>query len=186
MGQAPTYLRVVATTRCNHHCDYCHMEGDPHAPGTSSELPTPHLLAGLHAAVLAGVKKFKFLGGEPLLRRDLPEVVAALRALAPDADMSVITAGVVPVERLHTLYAAGLTRVNVSIHGWRPEALAANISVRDAWTQRQRFLEAAIERRRWGGRFRQAQLRVDGRARPRRPRRLSRLVQRAARDGRVA
>lgn len=144
MGQAPTYLRVVATTRCNHHCDYCHMEGDPHAPGTSSELPTPHLLAGLHAAVLAGVKKFKFLGGEPLLRRDLPEVVAALRALAPDADVSVITAGVVPVERLHALYAAGLTRVNVSIHGWRPEALAAHISVRDAWAQRQRFLKAAI------------------------------------------
>jgi len=145
MGRAPTYLRVVATTRCNHHCDYCHMEGDPHAPGTSAELPTEQLVAGLHAAVLAGVKKFKFLGGEPLLRRDLPAVVAALRALAPDADVSVITAGVVPVERLHALYQAGLTRVNVSIHGWRPEALAAHISVRDAWSQRQSFLTAAME-----------------------------------------
>jgi transcription elongation GreA/GreB family factor len=68
----PTYLRVVATTRCNHRCDYCHMEGDPHAPGTASELPTAHLIASLHAAVLAGVKKFKFLGGEPLLATGPP------------------------------------------------------------------------------------------------------------------
>ncbi len=144
MRRALTYLRVVATTRCNHHCDYCHMEGDPHAPGTTSELATGHLVAGLHAAVLAGVRKFKFLGGEPLLRRDLPDVIAALRALAPDADVSVISAGVVPVDRLHALYAAGLTRVNVSIHGWRPEALAAHIAVRDAWAQREAFLEAAM------------------------------------------
>jgi hypothetical protein len=46
--------------------------GRPPPPGTSSELPTARLIASLHAAVLAGVKKFKFLGGEPLLRRDLP------------------------------------------------------------------------------------------------------------------
>lgn len=144
MGRAPTYLRVVATTRCNHHCDYCHMEGDPHRPGTSAELPTADLVGSLRAAALAGVKKFKFLGGEPLLRRDLPAVIAALRTYAPDADVSIITAGVVPVERLLAAYEAGLTRVNVSIHGWRPEALAQTIAVRDAWSRRQTFLDAAI------------------------------------------
>jgi cyclic pyranopterin phosphate synthase len=145
MGRKLTYLRVVATTRCNHHCDYCHMEGDPHTPGTPSELPTETLLTTLRTAVQAGVKKFKFLGGEPLLRRDLPEVVAALRAMAPDLDISAITAGVVPVTRLHALYDAGLTRINVSIHGWSPEALAKRITVRDAWSTRQTFLHAALD-----------------------------------------
>lgn len=144
MGRAPTYLRVVATTRCNHRCDYCHMEGDPHQSGTAAELPQERLIESLRAAVMAGVQKFKFLGGEPLLRKDLPEVIAALRGAAPDADISLITAGVVPVERLRAVYDAGLTRVNVSIHGWRPEALARTIAVRDAWTVRQRFLDAAI------------------------------------------
>ncbi len=141
---APTYLRVVVTTRCNYRCSYCHMEGDPHTPGTSSELPFEELVGCLITAAKAGVKKFKFLGGEPLLRRDLPAVIAALRAVAPDADLSIITAGAVPVERLMACYEAGLTRANVSIHGWGREALAHNLAARGGWEMRARFLDAAI------------------------------------------
>ncbi|MBL8602394.1 MAG: radical SAM protein [Myxococcales bacterium] len=139
----PTYLRVVATTRCNHRCDFCHMEGDPHEAGTPSELPADALVACLRAAALAGVKKFKFLGGEPLLRNDLPQVIASLRGLAPDADISVITAGAVPVSRLVAAYEAGLTRVNMSIHGWSPEALAVNLKQRDGHARREAFLARA-------------------------------------------
>jgi len=144
MTSRPSYLRVVVTTRCNHHCDYCHMEGDPHAPGTAAELPTDRLVASLHAAALAGVQKFKLLGGEPLLRRDLPDVIASLRSVAPDADISLITAGAVPVERLRDAYDAGLSRANVSIHGWTPAALAEQLRLRDGHSQRHAFLEAAM------------------------------------------
>lgn len=144
MGSSPRYLRVVATTRCNYRCGFCHMEGDPHVAGASPELDAERLVASLTAAVSAGVRKIKFLGGEPLLRRDLPTVIAALRRVAPEVDVSVITAGVVPVDALVAAYAAGLTRVNVSIHGWRPEALARNIRVPDAWARRAAFLDAAI------------------------------------------
>lgn len=140
----PTYLRVVATTRCNYRCGYCHMEGDPHVAGTSAELLAEQLIAGLQAAALAGVKKFKFLGGEPLLRRDLPMVIAALRAVAPDVDISVITAGAVPVARLAEAYAAGLSRVNVSIHGWTPAALGENLRASSGYALRQALLEYAI------------------------------------------
>lgn len=144
MAKLPTYLRVVATTRCNYRCEYCHMEGDPHVAGTAAELSTELLVASLHAAALAGVKKFKFLGGEPLLRKDLPSVIASLRAVAPDADISVITAGAVPVERLAEAWAAGLTRVNVSIHGWTPEALAENLRMNSGYERRQVLLEYAV------------------------------------------
>lgn len=144
MANRPSYLRVVVTTRCNHHCDYCHMEGDPHAPGTAAELATERLVASLHAAALAGVQKFKLLGGEPLLRRDLPTVIASLRAVAPGADISLITAGVVPVARLREAYEAGLSRANVSIHGWTPAALAENLQGRNGHGQRDAFLEAAL------------------------------------------
>lgn len=141
---APSYLRVVATTRCNHRCGYCHMEGDPHAPGTAHELPTERLVPCLVAAARAGVRKFKFLGGEPFLRRDLAAVIAGLRSAANDADISVITAGVVPVARLHEAYAAGLTRVNVSIHGWGREALARNLGGTGGWERRAAFLDVAV------------------------------------------
>lgn len=141
----PSYLRVVLTTRCNYQCSFCHMEGDPQVPGAPTELPLGVLAACLRAAALAGVQKFKFLGGEPLLRRDFPVLLASLRALAPEADLSLITAGAVPTERLDAAYDAGLTRANVSLHGWSPEALARNLPSRRGWELRQRFLEAALE-----------------------------------------
>ncbi len=147
----PTYLRVVATTRCNLRCGYCHMEGDPHLAGTASELPTARLIASLHAAALAGVKKFKFLGGEPLLRRDLPAVIAALRAVAPDADISLITAGAVPVPRLAEAYEAGLSRANVSIHGWTRLCLAASLRMAGGYELRQALLAFAIDEARRRG-----------------------------------
>ena len=144
MKRRPTYLRVVATTRCNLRCGYCHMEGDPQRPGAPRELPRALLEACLEVAIAAGIRKVKFLGGEPLLRSDLPQVVARLRALAPTADLSVITAGVVAEERVSAILAAGLNRINVSIHGFGPEALASRIPRSDAHAQRTRFIEAVL------------------------------------------
>lgn len=138
-----TYLRVVVTTRCNHHCDFCHMEGDPHERGAAPELPLDRLLPLLRCATLAGARKIKFLGGEPFLRADLPLIVAAVRGWCPEADLSVITAGAVPVERLHAAYAAGLDRVNVSLHGFGRAAFALHNRARGAFEQRAAFVAAA-------------------------------------------
>ncbi|MBI5516333.1 MAG: radical SAM protein [Deltaproteobacteria bacterium] len=144
MGAMPTYLRVVVTTRCNHRCDFCHREGDPHARGTPAELSLPALEARVLAAVRAGVRKVKLLGGEPFLRRDLPSLIAAVRAACPAVDLSVITAGAVPVEALLRAYDAGLTRVNVSIHGFTAAAHARTTRAPGAFALRQEFLAAAL------------------------------------------
>src|SRR5690349_8152598 len=92
----PTYLRVVITTRCPLACSYCHMEGDPAVPGHENGLSTEDWCLLLHAALDSGIRKLKFLGGEPLVRRDLPAIVRSLRARDPTVDLSVITAGAVP------------------------------------------------------------------------------------------
>ncbi len=147
-GRVPTYLRIVATTRCNYACSYCHMEGDPHVTGTASELPIDRLGPCLQAAAIAGVRKFKFLGGEPFLRRDLADLVAIVRAAAPAADISVITAGVVPTERLEATWKAGLSRVNISIHGFGPTSFRERNGVRGAWEARQRFVDFVLAARR--------------------------------------
>ncbi len=133
----------MVTTRCNYRCGFCHMEGDPHAQGAAPELPLERLLPLLRCATLAGARKIKFLGGEPFLRRDLPEIVRAVRGWCPEADLSVITAGAVPVERLHDAYAAGLDRVNVSFHGFGRAAFAENNRARGAFEQREAFVAAA-------------------------------------------
>jgi len=118
----PSYLRVIVTTRCTMRCAYCHAEGD--FSSDHDDLTTDELTDAVRVALARGVRKVKFLGGEPLLRPDLPEVVRRLRADDPTVDLSVITAGAVPVRALHALFHAGLSRCNLSIHGFGEEAFA--------------------------------------------------------------
>lgn len=138
---APTYLRAVVTTACPLQCSYCHMEGDPYSGGARG-LERDELITALRAASMAGIRKFKFLGGEPMVRRDLPEVTAALRRTAPEADISVISSGVVPPDAFSRLIDAGLDRVNLSVHGWGIEAFLR----RGGTARKQELRAASIER----------------------------------------
>lgn len=120
----PTYLRTVVTAKCPLSCSYCHMEGDPHSRGAAWQLDGETLDRCLAVAVDAGIRKFKFLGGEPLARRDLPERIGILHRRAPGADLSIITSGVGELALVEALFAAGLSRMNVSIHGFTLPAFA--------------------------------------------------------------
>lgn len=141
----PRYLRVVVTARCPLACRYCHMEGDPARPESAGGLPTDEWIALLSIALELGIRKLKLLGGEPLLRLDLPDIVRALRERDATVDISVITSGAVPAERLDRLYAAGLSRCNVSIHGFGEHAFRARGGRPAHFTQRQRFLDAVLD-----------------------------------------
>lgn len=120
------YLRVVVTTRCTMACGFCHMEGDPASSGAEGGLPITELVALARVGLDLGVRKLKLLGGEPLARRDLPDLIRALRDMDPVLDISLITAGAVPAQRLEACFDAGLSRANMSIHGFTPEAFARN------------------------------------------------------------
>lgn len=119
---APRYLRVVVTARCTLKCTYCHMEGDPDTG--RGPLSVDELFAAIDLAARNGVTKVKFLGGEPLLRKDLPQLVGRLREAWPDLDLSVITGGAVDPARVDAVFEAGLSRMNVSIHGFELAAFA--------------------------------------------------------------
>lgn len=149
MPRSPSYLRVVITAQCSLACSYCHQEGDPATTGAGG-LKTPVLLTLLDTALDQGVRKLKFLGGEPLLRRDLPEIVAHLRGRDPALDLSLITGGAVDSARLNACFEAGLSRANLSIHGWSLPAFTERTGRGlAAFTLRQRTLDALLER----GRF---------------------------------
>jgi len=139
----PRYLRVVATTACPLRCSFCHAEGDAH-DGGERELPARLLNEILVAAAATGIKKFKFLGGEPLARRDLPDLVRTIRTCCPRADISVISSGVVPPRRFDALFEAGLDRANLSIHGWSVEALGQRGGSERGHALRHRNLTAII------------------------------------------
>lgn len=142
----PTYLRVVATTRCNLSCSYCHGEGDDAKGG---QLDTEMLMQCLRIAAAKGVRKFKFLGGDPLVRADLPDVIARLHAAAPSADISLITAGSQKAEKVDAVFAAGLDRINFSMHGFSAAALAGRqsrkVSGEKLHAQRAAFIARVLE-----------------------------------------
>lgn len=124
LSRWPTYLRTVVTAKCPLSCSYCHMEGDAHQKGTAWGVEGESLDQCLAVAVDAGIRKFKFLGGEPLARRDLPMRIANLRKHTPAADLSIISSGVADLSIVEELFASGLDRMNMSIHGFSLSAFA--------------------------------------------------------------
>jgi molybdenum cofactor biosynthesis enzyme MoaA len=135
---------VVLLARCPLACSYCHMEGAP--PGISATTPSPaEWVELIQAGLSCGIRKVKFLGGEPFLHPHLPQIVEALRARDPELDLSVITSGTVPVERLHACFEAGLSRANMSIHGWSAEAFAERKGNAALLRRRDAFLAALLE-----------------------------------------
>jgi GTP 3',8-cyclase len=145
-GRVLSYLRVVVTTRCNHACSYCHAEGDvPRGEGAGG-LDLKALQSCLSVALGVGVRKVKLLGGEPLVRPDLCQVVRHVRAAAPSADVSVVTAGVAPAARVDDLLAAGLDRINITFHGFSPEEHGKRIGMAGAHGMREAFVDRILAR----------------------------------------
>jgi cyclic pyranopterin phosphate synthase len=118
-------LRISVTDRCNLRCSYCMPEED------YIWLPREQILDFEEVSTLAdvfmdlGVDKIRLTGGEPLLRRDLPEFVRLLAAKPTLRDLALTTNGVLLGEQARPLRTAGLHRVTVSLDTLRPERFAA-------------------------------------------------------------
>jgi cyclic pyranopterin phosphate synthase len=121
-GRVARDLRVSLTDRCNLRCTYCMPEEG------LDWLAKPELLTGDEivrliriAVTQLGVREIRFTGGEPLLRRDLLEVVGRVAALDPRPRMSLTTNGIGLARLATSLRDAGLDRVNVSLDTLRPD-----------------------------------------------------------------
>jgi cyclic pyranopterin phosphate synthase len=120
-----TYLRISVTDRCNLRCVYCMPEaGLPWIP-KAEILRFEEIEAIVRAAASVGVRSLRLTGGEPLVRRDLPDLVARLAAIPGIEDIALSTNGLLLAETAHELRAAGLRRVNVSLDTLREDRFAA-------------------------------------------------------------
>lgn len=115
------YLRLAVTDRCNLRCIYCMPpEGVPHLDHAEI-LTYEEILRFLRVALRAGIGKVRLTGGEPLVRRDVEELVRGIASLRPRLDISLTTNGTLLAKKAESLAAAGLKRVNVSIDSLHPE-----------------------------------------------------------------
>lgn len=142
LGRHISYLRLSVTDRCDLRCTYCMPEGfqsddEPREWLSFDELER---LAGLFAR--QGVERIRLTGGEPLLRRNLPELAARLAAVPGIRDLSLSTNGTRLAACAEDLRRAGVTRLNVSLDSL-DRARVQSIARRDVLPQILDGLEAA-------------------------------------------
>jgi GTP 3',8-cyclase len=121
-------LRISVTDRCNFRCPYCmpkEVYGAEHAFLPRAEILTFDEIERTATAFAAlGVTKLRLTGGEPLLRRDLPQLVARLVAVPGVADVALTTNGALLARHAQALKDAGLGRLTVSCDSVDPAAFA--------------------------------------------------------------
>jgi cyclic pyranopterin phosphate synthase len=146
LGRPLRSLRVSVTDRCNLRCNYC-MPEENYVWLPRQELLTFEEITRLVDVFTSlGVTDVRLTGGEPLLRRDLAQLVRMLAANPRIRDLALTTNGVLFAEQGEALHAAGLHRVTVSLDSLRPERFAA-LTGRDTHAQ---VLEGIAAARRLG------------------------------------
>ncbi len=120
-----TYLRISVTDKCNLRCVYCMPEaGLPWIP-KAEILSFEEIVRIVEAGAAIGVRSVRLTGGEPLVRRDLPELVRMLAAIPGITDIALSTNGMMLADQIDALVAAGLRRVNVSLDTLREDRFFA-------------------------------------------------------------
>ena len=109
-GRAVNSIRISINHECNLKCFYCHGEGqneglEKMSPGEIETI--------LMVAKEFGISKVKFTGGEPLLRKDLPDIIR--RTSKHMNDVSLTSNGTLLGPLAKILHDAGLTRINISL-----------------------------------------------------------------------
>ncbi len=115
-----TYLRLSITDLCNYRCSYCLPNGyQGKAKPDELTLPEIHTIAAAFAQ--SGTRKVRLTGGEPTLRADLPDIIAAIRA-QPQIESIALTTNGHRLDKNFPIYrAAGLTKINISLDSFNPE-----------------------------------------------------------------
>ena len=104
-------LRITITNRCNENCLYCHHDG---MVSSKNEMTPDELYTICKIAKGLGVRKIRLSGGDPLVRKDIVEIVEKIACL-DFKDISLTTNGVLLEQYAEDLKNAGLDRVNVSL-----------------------------------------------------------------------
>jgi cyclic pyranopterin phosphate synthase len=114
-GMNVDYLRVSVTDRCNLRCIYCNPRGDHGLRDRDGILDFGEIHRVVRLCAECGIRKVRLTGGEPLMCRDIADLVRGLAGVPGIQDLSLTTNGVSLGPMAAQLKAAGLKRVNISL-----------------------------------------------------------------------
>ena len=117
-GRPVLNLRISVTQKCNMHCPYCHREGET---DPSTVMSAEEIIHIVKIALSLGISRVKLTGGEPLLRKEILDIVGGIAELRGLRDLSMTTNGTFLEAMAKDLKMKGLNRVNVSLPTLNPE-----------------------------------------------------------------
>jgi len=121
-GRRATDMRLSLTDKCNLRCTYCMPAEGLEWLAKQAVMSGEEIVRIVRIGVeQLGVRELRLTGGEPLVRHDLVDIIAALRHNHPDLPISMTTNGVGLAKKAAALKAAGLTRINVSLDSLHEE-----------------------------------------------------------------
>ncbi len=109
------YLRISVTDRCNLRCIYCMPEGGIDLLARKDILSFEEIAEVVKTGVRLGIKKVRLTGGEPLVRKDIAELVSMLGKIEGIEELTMTTNGILLSKYASDLKQAGLNRVNISL-----------------------------------------------------------------------
>ncbi|MBS7621481.1 GTP 3',8-cyclase MoaA [Candidatus Bathyarchaeota archaeon] len=114
-GRPLLNLRIALTKPCNLHCSFCHAEGEDKNTEHITEMTAEEVVRISRIAVSLGISQIKLTGGEPLLRKDILEIVNGLASIPGLEELSMTTNGTLLEPLAKELKASGLKRVNINL-----------------------------------------------------------------------
>lgn len=124
-GRVATDMRLSLTDKCNLRCTYCMPAEGLDWLGQQQLLSAGEIVRLVDIGVdRLGIRELRLTGGEPLVRADLVDIVAAIRRRHPDLPVSLTTNALGLDRKAKALKDAGLTRINVSLDTLHPETFA--------------------------------------------------------------
>lgn len=129
LGRPLHDLRISVIETCNFRCPYCmpaeHVPDDDTVLERAQRLSFDEIERTVRAFVALGVRKVRLTGGEPLLRKHLPDLVARLAAVPGIEDLALTTNGALLARQASALREAGLDRLTISIDSLDPSRFQA-------------------------------------------------------------
>ncbi|MDP1634147.1 MAG: radical SAM protein, partial [Gallionellaceae bacterium] len=123
-GRRIEYMRISVTDRCDLRCTYCMPEGFNDFEEPSDWLSFEEIARVVRVLAKMGVARFRLTGGEPLLRRNLPDLVSMMNAMPGVEDISLSSNATQLAKFARPLKQAGLHRINISLDSLQKERLA--------------------------------------------------------------
>jgi GTP 3',8-cyclase len=120
LGRKVDYLRISVTDRCNERCLYCLPEGFSDWKSREDILTYEEILEIVQAATQLGFRKFRITGGEPLVRKDVVEMIRRLSFIKGVESIGMTTNGTRLQSLARDLRSAGLQTLNVSLDALTP------------------------------------------------------------------